>query len=842
MPRLSDPPGRILVTLVMVVVGVWSAMRPAHAGEQPSVTVHVVDAQGLAVPGATCSLVGSVGSTAPASVLTDERGDAVFGGVVAGTYTLRVELQGFEPFVRTRLVIDPAGLETVEAVLALGGVAQSISVAAPTATEANVRAGSTPPQGAIDRRVLQRLPLAAEGVRDALPLVPGVMRSSTGELTFNGSGEAQNGLRVNGMNAVDPATGAFRLSLPVDAVEGVQVFLHPYTAEYGEFMGGITRVDTRSGGDRWRFELNDFLPDLRFAGGKIRGIAEDAPHLNLRGPLLGKRLFLSQSASYTIAKRPVRGLEFPFNETRTEGQSYFTQLDINEKPGVSQTLTFGYAPERRDSIGLDVFRPQPATPSARQRDMVVSARDNRVVRWGLLSSSVSVSRFDTAVWGRGNAELTLTPTVETGNYFATEDRHSMRVEWLEVFSLQTRHWLGTHDIQLGLDGNRVSSRLDYAARPVNIVRADGTAAERIAFDPAARIAAANREYVGFVQDRWVLRNRFALDLGVRYEDQRIADATLIAPRAGFAWSPSSDGRTLIRGGVGLFFDKVPLNIRSFAQYPVRTVTRFAEDGVTILDQRRFTNVLVDASALTSNRGGPQDQTEFVPENVTWSLQVERTLHPWLALRANVVRSQTDNLYIVDPLIRADGSGVIALSSTGRSAYHAEELTARLGRADRALNLSYTHSRARGDLNDFAGAFGDFASPLVRANQYSQLATDAPHRFLAWGSIPLPRRFSVAPIIEARTGFPFIVRDAAQEVVGTPNADATRFPWFFALDLEGTKELQVTRKYAVRLSLRGFNLTNHFNPRDVRANVADPAFGGFLAPYRRYYTGGFDIVF
>jgi hypothetical protein len=33
------------------------------------------------------------------------------------------------------------------------------------------------------------------------------------------------------LNAADPATGAFRLTLPVDAVEAVQVFLHPYTAE-----------------------------------------------------------------------------------------------------------------------------------------------------------------------------------------------------------------------------------------------------------------------------------------------------------------------------------------------------------------------------------------------------------------------------------------------------------------------------------------------------------------------------------------------------------------------------------------------------------------------------------
>ena len=61
-------------------------------------------------------------------------------------------------------------------------------------------------------------------------------------------------------------------------------------------------------------------------------------------------------------------------------------------------------------------------------------------------------------------------------------------------------------------------------------------------------------------------------------------------------------------------------------------------------------------------------------------------------------------------------------------------------------------------------------------------------------------------------------------------------------MEVARKFQVTQKYAIRLSLRGFNLTNHCNPRDVRANVDDPAFGRFLASYRRYFAGGFDVVF
>jgi hypothetical protein len=85
-------------------------------------------------------------------------------------------------------------------------------------------------------------------------------------------------------------------------------------------------------------------------------------------------------------------------------------------------------------------------------------------------------------------------------------------------------------------------------------------------------------------------------------------------------------------------------------------------------------------------------------------------------------------------------------------------------------------------------------------------------------------------------------DASQSFVGIRNDTRTRFPLFAALDMEVAKEFQVTAKYAVRLSVKGFNLTNHFNPRDVHANIDDPAFGQFVASYRRYLSGGFDVLF
>jgi hypothetical protein len=351
-------------------------------------------------------------------------------------------------------------------------------------------------------------------------------------------------------------------------------------------------------------------------------------------------------------------------------------------------------------------------------------------------------------------------------------------------------------------------------------------------------------YVAFVQDRWTVGGSLAIDAGLRYEHQRLADGQTFAPRAGFAWSPTGDSRTVLRGGFGLFYDKVPLDIRSFAGYPPRTVTRYgpADDAATagvIVDERRFTNVLVDPG----DPGGPgatgAPETSPVPRNMTWSVQLDQLLGPSIALRANLVDSRTDNIYIVEPEVPGN---IIALRPSGHSDYRAVELTARLvlPHSRGSVQVSYIGSRSRGDLNDFNSYFGDFGAPLIRPNQVSRLPFDVPHRLLALGTIALPRRISVAPIFEVRSGFPYSVLDEEQNFVGVRNS--SRFPRFVALDMEVAKEFQISSKYGIRVSVRGFNVTNHFNPRDVRANLGDPGFGRFFASYRTYFTGGFDIIY
>ena len=66
-----------------------------------------------------------------------------------------------------------------------------------------------------------------------------------------------------------------------------------------------------------------------------------------------------------------------------------------------------------------------------------------------------------------------------------------------------------------------------------------------------------------------MSRRLTLEYGIRYDRDNLASENNFAPRFAFAFLPVLDGRTVVRGGIGLFYDDIDLNVATFSQLQER---------------------------------------------------------------------------------------------------------------------------------------------------------------------------------------------------------------------------------------------------------------------------------
>ena len=694
----------------------------------------------------------------------------------------------------------------------------------------------------LHRNEVHDLPTNPATVSEALPLIPGVVRGFDGELKIDGTGEQRSAFVVNQTDVTDPATGKFGQTVPVDAVESVSVLSTPFLAQYGRFTAGVVAVETRRGGEKWHYDLNDPFPDFRIRSYHLRGIRNETPRFVLGGPLIHDRLYFNSAIQYFYQRDSVRTLPFPFNESKRQSINSFTQVDWIVTPTQIVTATLHVSPQHTNFVNLDYFNPQPTVPSYAQHNIVGSLADHLGLFGGILDSSLSVQRFDATIGAQGFAGLTISPLGNSGNFFGTQNRSASRTEWLETYSLKPIRIRGTHQIKFGSSLTHSGDAGHFTYRPVYIVNAAAQLLQSIDFTDQGAYTRNDLEVTAFIQDHWAISPSLSFDYGARVEHQRLAESLRIAPRAGFAWNPFSGERTIFRAGYGQFYDHLPLDIYTFSRYPLRTITYFGPDGSIIGDPVQYENVIGSATGPHSFLvHGQRVAGAFAPRGLTWNLGMEQIVSRFLRLRASYTDNRSVGLLAFEPELNGTTNEIV-LNGDGLSYYRQAEFTAKFNWKDgQNMVFTYTRSRAQGTLNTFDTFLGNFPIPFVRPDVYSNLPADLPNRLLIWGRLNYPKyKVQLLPIIEYRNGFPYTRVDTVQNYVGVPNA--TRYPNFFSADVRVIRDFKVTPKYTVRLSLTGFNLTNHFNALDVHANSADPQFGTFFGNYHRRYRGDFEVVF
>ena len=792
------------------------------------VTTEAADEPPPSLVGARLKLVNRDLTEQVLKVVSDDAGNFIFTDLPAATFVLTVEADGLTTVSREISLASGVGLN-IEIVMKVT-VSESVTI---REEEGLLSTAETTTSNTVRSQTLTDVPLRAENYQSAPLLNPGVVRGMDGVDHQKGARAGQSAYTVNGVDITDPVTGNLAFDIPLEAAANVRTEENPYSAVFGRLTGGATDLETKGGGNKFKITTARVFPTFRntFTG----SIDSFRPRATFSGPVARDRLFFLQSLEYRFTRTRVPSLAAPGDETTSENFSSFTQFDLNFNKTNSAKFVAAFFPQKVRFAGLNTFNPQPTTPNTKQRGLLVSISEQAIFRdASFLSSTVSYKTFDLDVFGQGTQPLQLLPEGNTGNYFADIRRRSQRFQWREIYYAHGFEFHGQHSLKLGgeIDYSRATGV--FHENSILIKREDQTLAQSIEFGAAMSVTSSLSEFTAFAQDRWVVNKKLTVDAGLRFDRDGLARQNAIAPRLSFLYLPLRNHATVIRGGIGLFYDRTPLSVGYFSQLPERTVTTFAADGISITDgPRRFRNIV--AARLRN------------PRSVRASLQIDFPITSKLTGRIGYLQRSTTDDFIVDT-IDASGQGALVLSNRGRSRYRELQLLAiydnpRIG----TWNATYVWSDARGDLNSIDNFLGDFPAFVVRPNEYGPQPFDAPHRFLAYGQLRIRYDINISPVVEIRSGFPFSFVNERLDFVG-PRNQAGRFPTFLSLALQVTKGFAIPKIVPriggrrTRIGLAVLNTTNHFNPSDMQNNITSPRLGQFFNSLGASVRGKFEFDF
>ncbi len=806
----------------------------------------VVDPNNAAVAGAVCTLTGRTLPQAGRPVTTGDKGKFEFTGLIPGTYRVTCAAVGFEPVGKNDIEIIPTEAPpSLTIQLPYEEVVHQKVEVSSKSDQAETQSATHP--STLNDQQMHSLPLVEQKFKAALPLIPGVVRTPDGRISVKGAIENQGTLLVDSAETVDPVTGSFSIDVPLDAIESIDVFKSAYQVEYGRFSGGLTTLQTKAPSSKWNYELNDFVPTPRIKSGHLVGIASDAPRLYFSGPIRGDKLTFSEAFTYDWSRQPVRGLAWPNNETKKQGFTSFTNLYYTASAQHLISVNVKVFPLRRQFDNIDSLIPQSASADYAQSGYSVGFNDHYLFEsGGILNTIVQITDFDSYSHGQGAADMVITPDGWGGNFFNAWTRASLQQQGQVNYLFPRHQWHGRHDYKIGGDVVHRSYSGTSHYHPIQILREDQTLAEQIDFGPTGNLSTGDTELAAYAGDHWIFNDHLSIDYGVRYSGQTLGNPAAFAPRVGLAISPDKKGRTIIRGGYGFFYDRLPLLAGDYTQNAPRSVTLFDTTGTALgpatVFQPFYEDFKEDGQIIIPT-GRSLGST---PYNTTWNVEIDQEIQPHILARISYLASRTFNDFIVNPEVISPTAGYLLLSNLGGSRYHEFEATLRVRPSNKAdINVSYVNSQARGDLNTMASAYVPYERTVINPNLFATLPTNVPDRVVAWGTFKLPKRFTVSPVLDWHSGFPFSTFDELQNYLGPPNS--RRFPAFVSLDTNVSKDFRVwfipwVRNHTLRGSVRIYNVTNHANFRDVYSTVTSPSFGTYAGDEHRFYDLALDVLY
>jgi hypothetical protein len=261
----------------------------------------------------------------------------------------------------------------------------------------------------------------------------------------------------------------------------------------------------------------------------------------------------------------------------------------------------------------------------------------------MLESTFSIKQFDADVFpSSGTSPMNLAPDVNSGNFFNQQTRRSKRYQAQEIYSFSPPNFAGEHFMKVGAGVSYITFDGSNRSNTVRILREDGTRTEQLDFIGNGELSLNKTEFFTYFADKWSVNRRLTLVYGARYDRDNVASENDFAPRLGFAFLPIIDGRTVIRGGIGLFYDQINLNVATASQLQDRVVTRFGLDGLQVVGLPEHQQFALTESRLRT------------PRSLNWNIELDREWLKNFFVRVGYQQRQATREFILNPTSRRVG--------------------------------------------------------------------------------------------------------------------------------------------------------------------------------------------
>jgi hypothetical protein len=704
-----------IASIVSMVFLLSAGLLRGQTPDTATINGHITDPTNAAIPGVRVTVVNSIAGF-KRSTQTDASGEFFLGGLpVAGTYRVTAEKEGFAERTLSDISLAAGTAAEMNLALAVSGSQTKVTV---TGEAGGVRADEPQLGATLSAEQVETTPLINRRIT-YLPLLSSANRPAINQgdvfmnqdlFTTNGTGRRQAWFEVDGANAVD-AWGRQTIftNFGVDTVQEMDVLTSAFSAQYGYTAGSVINIVTQRGGNDFHgtvlalgrpsdteARLSGFTSTTATSGNQITNDTLGQGAAGISGPLgRGDRTQFFAQSEYSWQSRtsPVISPVEPGNFVG-HYQDWLGLLRVDHQLNAGNNLFFRgnldrfYDTNPNGTVGGNslpsvdrIFRKRTYDAVLGETAVLSPTLINNIRLQFQLASPIT--EFDPVIYG-----TQYVVPISTGGTFTSGTSQSAlllnhQYEVNDVVSAtRSRHTLtfGGDVIQAHNGGNSKEfggpmylGQFTYNACTQALSVCEGSSyLGNISNVASYTQSYGNAQYTVddtlfsmFVQDDFKLRRDLTVNLGLRYERQTFTDFDKgFAPRIGFAYNVKGDGKTVIRGGFGIYYSQIvdnnaanyalagPTGVfnytagpgqvgfpSSVSAAPLPAFPAGAVAPVLSLYVRPGDSSYLDQFFPTSTLLGYQNAL-LSPYTEQWTIGVERQLRPGWVLNVDYVGSHT----------------------------------------------------------------------------------------------------------------------------------------------------------------------------------------------------------